>query len=545
VKNRINCIIPKLTLAAIIAGLTIWLALPAWQIPSASAQTADGPAALSALQGERAIDQLKEQGLYDSLQEAVAAARYEKRWEDRPALNHLPAAYHAPNPAQRLSATFTPSGLHLGPHKTMGEVGAAAQQAQLIPPFFNLVNGQPDYQNGGEGFGRSVAISGETAVVGVPSDDVTAWNQGSAYVFVRNGATWSQQARLIPSNVAADYWFGYSVAIYGDTVVVGMPEYFPNNAGPGSAYVFVRNGATWSQQARLTPSNGTARDFFGHSVAISGNTVVVGAPYDSIGANALQGSAYVFVRSGITWSEEAQLIASDGTEPGFFGYSVAISGNTLVAGAIYARDVGDNTVQGAAYVFERSGASWTELQKLMASDGASYDFFGNSVAISGNTVVVGASGDDIGTHSNQGSAYVFVRYGFGQSFSRQLPKLTANDGAAEDQFGSAVAINGNTVAVGAPQDDVFVNNVMQDDHGSVYIFTRSGTTWGQTQKLNASGQASNLPHDQDRFGSAVALGSGSITTLVAGAPNDTVVYHYWFGQPAFVGRTGSAYIFVM
>jgi hypothetical protein len=214
----------------------------------------------------------------------------------------------------------------------------------------------------------------------------------------------TQQAKLTASDGNDANQFGFSVGISGETAVVGA------NNGQGSAYVFVRSGAAWNEQAKLTASDGAGGDQFGGSVAISGETVVVGARQDDLGANIDQGSAYVFVRSGTTWSQQTKLTASDGAANDFFGGSVAISGETTVVGAL-SDNVGANTNQGSAYVFVRSGVSWNEQAKLTASDGATSDQFGNSVAISGETVIVGASGDDVGANPNQGSAYVFMRSG--------------------------------------------------------------------------------------------------------------------------------------
>ena len=157
-------------------------------------------------------------------------------------------------------------------------------------------------------------------------DDIGAnINQGSAYIFTRSGTTWTQQAKLIASDGATNDWFGIGVAIAGDTAIVG--SYFDDvgtNVDQGSAYVFVRSGTTWKQQARLTSADGAASDGFGLSVSISGDTAVVGAYNDDIGSNADQGSAYVFTRSGTNWTQQAKLTAADGAAVDWFGYAVMI-----------------------------------------------------------------------------------------------------------------------------------------------------------------------------------------------------------------------------
>jgi len=261
----------------------------------------------------------------------------------------------------------------------------------------------------GDEFGWSVAISGDTAVVGAPYDDIGAnADQGSAYVFVRSGVTWGQQQKLSAADGAADDFFGCSVAIAGDSAVVGAcGDDVGANANQGSAYVFVRSGVTWGQQAKLTAADGAANDTFGCSVAIAGETAVVGAPNDDVGATANQGSAYVFVRSGVTWTQQQKLVAGDGAVYDNFGSSVAIAGETAVMGAPN-HDVGAHSAQGSAYAFVRSGTTWSEQTQLVAADGATDDWFGYSVALSGDTAVVGAYWDNVGARTAQGSAYVFL-----------------------------------------------------------------------------------------------------------------------------------------
>ena len=189
----------------------------------------------------------------------------------------------------------------------------------------------------------------------------------------------------------------------GDTAVVGA--YFDDDSGTdsGSAYVFVRSGSVWTEQAKLTTSDGTADDHFGVSVSVRGDTAIVGAVYDD-DSGLSSGSAYVFVRSGAVWTEEAKLLASDGAAGDYFGNAVSVSGDTAVMGAFGDDDNGNNS--GSAYVFVRSGSLWTEQAKLTASDGAADDRFGWSVSVSGDTAAVGAWGDD-DNGTDSGSAYVF------------------------------------------------------------------------------------------------------------------------------------------
>jgi hypothetical protein len=206
----------------------------------------------------------------------------------------------------------------------------------------------------------------------------------------------------------------------------------------------VRSGSSWTQQTKITASDGLANDNFGGSVAISGDYVLVGAESDDIGSNTSQGSAYVFVRLGTSWTQQAKLTASDGATNDNFGISVSISGDYAVVGA-ESDDIGENLNQGSAYVFVRSGTSWTQQAKLTASNGEGYDGFGYSVAISDDYAIVGAVYDDVGANSNQGSAYVFVRSG---NIWTQIRNVT-DSAPVNTRNGSSVAISNGTFIIGA------------------------------------------------------------------------------------------------
>ncbi len=441
--------------------------------------------------------------------------------------------------------------------------GTWAQQQKLLP----------DISAADNFFGAAVALSGDTALIGSFGDDIGANpDQGSAVVFVRTGSTWTKQQKLTTSDGAAGDMFGLSVALYADTAVIGATGDDINGADQGSAYIFSRSGATWLQQPRLfdplgeqedkfgapvavsgdtvligasfddidgqanqgsayifgicqgvgeqqklTAADGAGSDYFGSSVAVSGDTVVVGVFGDTIGGNSGQGSAYIFTLSGDTWTQQQKLTAVDGAAGDLFGLYVAISGDTAVVGTPY-DTIGANPYQGSAYIFVRNGAIWTLQQKIIASDGAAGDQFG-TVALSGDTAVIGARLDDIGGGVNQGSAYIFARSG--ATWTEQQ-KLTASDGAAGDSFGHSAAISGDTAIVGAPGGDI--NGAM--DQGSAYIFVRSGATWTEQQKLTASGGAAG-----DGFGGSVAV---SVSTAVVGAAANGIG-----GNPL----QGSAYVF--
>jgi len=293
---------------------------------------------------------------------------------------------------------------------------------------------------------------------------------------VRSGTSWTQQAQLTAADGAADDLLGRSVAISGDTALVGG----------GSTYVFTRSGTSWSQQAELTAAGGTV---VGFSLALSGDTALAGNPWYAIGGNPDQGLVYVFTRSGATWSQEATLTAADGTADDRLGYSVALAGDTALVGS-YWDDDGSSIHQGSAYVFVRSGTSWGQQAKLRAADGSAYDCFGASVALFGDTALVGAFGDGgAGVPANAyGSAYVFTRSV--TSWSQQT-KLMAYDAAAGDWFGSSVALSGETALVGAPNDAVGTPSA-NVNQGSAAVFLLDSTL--PTTIALTSGRATSLAY---------------------------------------------------
>ena len=314
-------------------------------------------------------------------------------------------------------------------------------------------------------FGGSVSLYGDTALVGAPYE-------GAAYVFVRTGGVWTLQQRLTPPADAQQFQpelFGTTVSLYGDTAVVGAPYHVPSSGQPGAAFVFVRNGTTWTLQQELLPPDTTQFQVFGRSVSISGDTVVVGAPLASTAGGVPVGAAYVFVRTGTSWTEEQQLMASDGADSDLFGTSVAIDGDTALVGAF------EHSVaavrSGSAYVFTRSGSTWTEQQELTPSDGGQEDWFGQTVALSGDTAVVGASREETPGNLDKGAAYVFSRSGTAWS---QQQKLQASDGASGDNFGISVSVSVDTAVIRSAQSA---------SANSAYVFVRSGAVWSEQQKL--------------------------------------------------------------
>lgn len=316
-------------------------------------------------------------------------------------------------------------------------VGAAwVQEAKLLAAD----GGASDH------FGHAVAISGDVAVIGAYQDadiDVLA---GSAYVFRCSGSTWVQEAKLYSADIARGDMFGRSVGVNGNAAVIGAHQDDDNGNEAGAAYIFRHDGAGWVQEAKLVASDGSTLEFFGTSVGISGDVVVVGTPEDDDGGYNC-GSAYIFRYNGATWPQEAKLLAADQAAWDYFGKSVAVSGTAVVVGCDADDDLGAGS--GSAYVFRYSGSAWSQETKLLAADGGEYDHFGQAVAVSGDVAVIGSPEDDDGG-SNAGAAYVFRRAG--ATWVAQS-KLLAADGAAGDWLGQAVAVSGQTAIVGTIYDD--------------------------------------------------------------------------------------------
>jgi hypothetical protein len=388
-------------------------------------------------------------------------------------------------------------GVDVVPEDTGFAALAVSDEDQLLAPS----GASYDY------FGTAVAISGDTVVVGAPSDDDAGTDAGAAYVFVRSGTSWVHQQTLTSATLGNYSYFGASVAISGETIVVGAS----GNANKGAAYVFVRSGSTWTQQQKLTASDGASNDSFGGSVGIDGDSVVVGSNMDD-DLGATSGSAYVFVRSGSTWTQQQKLTASDGAGDDEFGKSVAISADTIVVGT--PKSTNNNT--GAAYVFVRSGSTWTQQQKLVASDPATFDYFGVSVAISGDSAIMGAYGVNYGSSPFEtGAAYVFVRSG--STWTQQQKLMASNITTGNPtvylnhmaQFGYSVAIDEDRAIVGSRFGRM---NTATSGEGLAYSFTRSGSTWTEVEIIDASTAASG-----DQVGYSVSLDG---TTTVVGAPED-------------------------
>jgi len=365
----------------------------------------------------------------------------------------------------------------------------------------------------GDLFGRSVAISGDYAIVGAHYDDTGAGDTGSAYIYVRSGTIWSLQSTLNNPTPATNDYFGHSVAISGDYAIVGAYADDTGASDAGSAYIYLRSGTTWSLQSTLNNPTPVGSDHFGYSVAVSGDYVIVGAFADDTGAGDT-GSAYIYARSGTTWSLQATLNNPTPATSDFFGYSVAISGDYAIVGA-HLDDTGAGDA-GSAYIYVRSGTTWSLQSTLNNPTPAASDYFGISVAISGDYAIVGAYWDDTGA-GDAGSAYIYVRSGTTWSLQSTLNNPTP---ASSDQFGTSVAISGDYAIVGAHNDDTG-----DSDAGSAYIYVRSGTTWSLQSTLN-----NPTPSTSDLFGYSVAI-SGDY--VIVGAYSDDTG----------ADNVGSAYIY--
>jgi len=372
-----------------------------------------------------------------------------------------------------------------------------------------------EYQNAGiigglagDYFGKSVSIEGDYAVIGADAKSVL---RGKAYIFRRsNGTYWNQSIELAASDALSGDVFGSSVAISGDYVIIGAPQKFVGtNDRQGKAYIFKRSGSTWAEEAGLTASDGTAFDFFGKTVAISGDYAIIGASDKKIGANFFQGKVYIFKRTGTTWAQQAGITPADAAADDKFGQSVSLSGDYAIISADEKTIAGNNR-QGKVYIFKRSGTNWTEQAGLLASDATANDRFGKSVSISGNYAIVGASNKTVGTLIGQGKVYVFKR---NNTNWIQEAGFTSLDSAALFGFGQSVSISGDHAVVscagGLPSSGSAIFN------GDAFLFKRSGTNWFQ----------------QATFSSGVGFGNSCVS--ISG--NDIII-----GDERVWGPTGSS-----
>jgi hypothetical protein len=350
------------------------------------------------------------------------------------------------------------------------------------------------------GFGRAIAVFGDTAFAGAPN----APAGGAVYVFERVDGTWvqTQQLNAIDSPDGAD--FGISIALAADTAVIGADRTTLTDDGmrhQGAAYVFQKgDDGLWVQAEELTASDFGPEAQFGNAVALSGDTALIGAYNSTIDGNLYQGAAYVFTRDGTQWTETRKLVADDGIGGDDFGNAVALDGNRALIGAEYGG--GAVAQSGAVYEFESAAGEWTQTAKLSANDGAFFDTFGYAIALAGDTAMVTAPYAQVGDNSGQGAVYVFDLSGA----AHQTQKLVASDGASSDALGASIALNGDTVLVGASSALGYA--------GEAWLFTLTSGVWSELGSLSGSDEISG-----DNVGYAVAL---SQRTAILGAPLQTI-----------------------
>jgi hypothetical protein len=382
-------------------------------------------------------------------------------------------------------------------------------------------------------FGWSVAISQNTAVVGAYlADDGAVGDAGSAYVFERDQGeadNWGEIKKLTASDAAENDVFGWSVAIAGDSAAIGAPGDDDAGSSAGSAYVFNRDqdgGDNWGEVEKLTAGDGAANDIFGTSVAVAGDTTVVGAPTHDHGAGFASGSAYVYERNEggpDAWGQVKELLAFDGAGGDQFGHAVAIDGDTVIVGAPFGDDAGESS--GSAYVLGRDQGgtgNWGLIKKLTVSDAVSIDQFGFSVAIDGDTAAVGARGDD----GSAGSVHVFKRHQGGTNNWGEIAKLTADDGAIEDELGFAVGISGDMLVAGAHLDDDD-----GDSSGSAYLF-RGGFPHGAVPIAPSGTSADTTPMYSWRAVTADSAGDAFAGSSASVFQDAATWYYLWVDGPS-------------
>jgi len=472
--------------------------------------------------------------------------------------------------------------------------------------------------NANQSYGYSTAIDGDTIVVGALSEDsnqttitngTTASNDtsmnaaGAAYVYVRNGTSWTQQAYIKAANARASGYFGTSVAISGDTIAVGSyaessgQTTITNGTGTssdtsapsaGAVYIYTRTGGAWAQQAYIKASNAGTGDRFGTNIALEGDTLVVGAGFEPSNQTTItngttasndnsvprSGAAYVFNRNGNMWAQEAYLKPPNTDTEDRFGYSVSISGNTIVATSIWESSnqttitngptaSADNSAShaGAAYVFVKVGGNWEQQAYLKAANAEANDAYGVSAAISGDTIVVGAywessnqttisngvlaSNDNSATHA--GAAYVYTRTGSNWS---QQAYLKAANALANNWYGYRVAIDGDTLVIGSQQEssnqvtitnDATASSDTSASHaGAAYVYARTGTTWAQKAYVKASNARTNY-----LFSSSLAI---SQKTIVIGSSDEASAQNTITNGPtsssdSSAAKAGAAYVY--
>jgi hypothetical protein len=362
--------------------------------------------------------------------------------------------------------------------------------------------------------------SDQRKAIGNPETGLMVYDLDKHTIYVFDGQQWmpmlyaTADHLLPPTSVAASDGedgdlFGYSVAIDGDYAIVGAPEDGVGNQGvQGSAYVFKKTNGAWQQQAHLFASNGDVEDLFGTSVSIDGDYAVVGAPYKSVNGASSRGAVYVFVRNGDIWTEQAILLSSDGSMSDHFGHKVAIEGEYLIASAPY-NDVGGQNDRGTVYVFKRTGQSWAQTWAINPVSGLSNDHIGKSIAIDSNVVVIGAPGDYNNNMNRCGAVYIYTRTG---NLWSQTQLITTTTPQSNLEFGTSVALHNTALLIGAPGYD----HSGEANAGAVFIYGYGNGVWGYYIGIVAPEYV-----DGGNFGFSMALND---THVLIGAPGHDIDY---------------------
>lgn len=505
--------------------------------------------------------------------------------------------------------TLSTGGGYQSPSPSPSPLSSWAQQAYL-----KAVN-----NNSHHGYGYSVAVDRDTVIVGAlgensgqttitngptASSDTSVYGVGAAYVYTKNGTTWSQQAYLKAANARMGGYFGTDVAVSGDTAVVSAYAESSNQTtitngstassdtsapGAGAVYVYTRTAGVWTQQAYIkAPNIGSGGDRFGTSIALDGDTLIVGAVFEASnqttitnGATASSdnslprsGAVYVFTRSGTTWSQQAYLKPPNTHSEDRFGHSVSISGDTLVATSVWESSAQTTITNGnaastdtsashagAAYVFTRSGGMWSQQAYLKAANANASDAYGVSSAISGNTVAIGANGEASnqtsitnGTTASAdnsaayaGAVYVYTRTGVNW---QQQAYLKAANAQANNWYGYRVALDGDTLVVGSPQESSNQNTITNgmtassdasaSHAGAVYVYTRSTSDWTQQAYIKPANASAGY-----FFGGDVAIKGNTVvvgSNLESSAVN-TITNGSTASSDASASGAGAGYVY--
>ena len=377
-------------------------------------------------------------------------------------------------------------------------------EAVYVVPYTNIQKLTGEASN--DYFGYSASIDGDYAIVGAYRKNSYT---GSVYIYIRSGTSWTQQASF--AGGAANEKFGYSVSISGDYAIVGAYHEATGGSNSGAVYIYKRTGTTWSYQQKIKSSDAASGDEFGCSVSMSGDYAIVGAQYEDPNGTLNSGSVYMYTRDPSTglWGSEQKIYASDVENFDIYGSCVSMSGDYAIVGA-YGEDPNGLATAGSAYIYTRNSSTglWGSEQKIYASDGRSYSQYGQFVSIEGNYAIVGKPTDSPdGVSSSAGSAYIYTRNSSTGLWGSEQ-KITADVITANERFGSSVSISENCAIVGAWNPSSSASTYT----GAAYIYTRSGTTWTQQEKLN--GEAV-----QDYFGSSVSQSGGY--AIVGAYANDT------------------------